>query len=400
MRCCGALQRLEVVGGPVNPEPIDLAGGRRQVLRPVRRASTSARRAADGISAGSRSKPPAAAPARAVADFLHWQCEGETTVVRRWRAVGGARPRTPHVPAARQANDGVSDCSTWQTGIWLRGPGFDRVGRYGLRFDGCELRVRDRWPGIAVATSTCYPVGAGPAARRRPLTHNRLRVCATARVVLAAAAPASCAGSDDACDAFVDGGLRPLREALQRLARACRPRRGSRSPRCAAMRTRSRVAVAGDGHRTQGRTRLRDPAAIDGTLSGDHLRPKPTGALSRGGAPRACLDAPDPEAHQRRALGGDGRLRSRARHQPAQRRGLGALAGSRPAQDRSAARRAEPGLLDARRLWLLGGLPQILRLGGIDAREIDLQVLDRAAKKIIAAASGRTRKRGASSPQP
>ncbi|NBC10967.1 MAG: hypothetical protein GVY24_04425 [Planctomycetes bacterium] len=34
------------------------------------------------------------------------------------------------------------DCSTWVTGIWVRG--FESVGAYGLRFDGAAIVVRDQ----------------------------------------------------------------------------------------------------------------------------------------------------------------------------------------------------------------------------------------------------------------
>jgi alpha-mannosidase len=134
--------------------------------------------------------------------------------------MGGTRPGAPLVPAARQTDDlvvGLFDVANRHLAArpWVRSRG-----PIGLRFDGCELRVRDslawslscdldvfiqlvqvllRRDGVSLTTGFGY---VPPLESCSPLLRGILR------------------GLDDACDAFVDGGVRPLHEALQRLARA------------------------------------------------------------------------------------------------------------------------------------------------------------------------------------
>ena len=213
------VQSLDVVGGPVNAEPINLTAGRRQRLRQVSAGELFGPPGGGWQQRWFKVPVPAAGKGERGRRFLHWRCEGETTVYvdgEPWAGLDLAHRSCP-LP------DGGAmlwlDCSTWQTGIWLRGPGFDNVGRYGLRFDGCDLRVRDllawnvscdldvfiqlihvlmRRDGLSVTTGFGY---VPPLDRCSPLLRRVLR------------------GLDDACDAFVDGGLLPLQRALHALAR-------------------------------------------------------------------------------------------------------------------------------------------------------------------------------------
>lgn len=214
------VQRLEVVGGPVNLQPIDLAAGRRQALRPVRPGEHFGPPRGGWHQRWFKVQVPAVRAGESRRRFLHWQCEGETTAYVDGEPWAGLDLAHRSCPLPDKRTTLWLDCSTWQTGIWLRGPGFDHVGRYGLRFDGCELRVRDslawslscdldvfiqlvqvllRRDGVSLTTGFGY---VPPLESCSPLLRGILR------------------GLDDACDAFVDGGVRPLHEALQRLARA------------------------------------------------------------------------------------------------------------------------------------------------------------------------------------
>ena len=209
------IQPLAVYGGPVNPEPIVLAAGRRQRLRAVRPGEHFGPPRGGWHQRWFKVQVPAAGVAEKGRRFLHWRCEGETTAYvggEPWAGLDLAHRSCP-LPDGRTTL--WLDCSTWQTGIWLRGPGFDQIGRDGLRFDGCDLRVRNplAWSVScdldvfiqlvqALYRSDNVPVTPGfgyvpPLESCSPLLRRVLR------------------GLEDACDAFVHGGLPALQRALQ-----------------------------------------------------------------------------------------------------------------------------------------------------------------------------------------
>jgi alpha-mannosidase len=214
------VQSSDVAGGPVNPEPIDLAAGQRQRMQPVRPGEHFGPPRGGWHQRWFKVQIPAARASEKGRRFLHWRCDGETTIYRAGQPWAGLDIAHRSCPLPDAPATLWLDCSTWQTGIWLRGPGFDQIGRYGLRFDGCDLRVRN-----ALAWSvSCdldvlvqlvqvlfgrdgIPITRGfghvpPLESCSPLLRRVLR------------------GLDDACDAFVDGGLAALQRELQRLMRA------------------------------------------------------------------------------------------------------------------------------------------------------------------------------------
>jgi len=72
---------------------------------------------------------------------LRWRCQGQTTVYLDGEPWAGLDVGHPTCPLPDGAAALWLDCSTWVTGIWVRGA--EPVGPYGLRFDGAAVVVRD-----------------------------------------------------------------------------------------------------------------------------------------------------------------------------------------------------------------------------------------------------------------
>jgi len=138
-------QPLEVHGGPINDPPVSLAAGQRQRLCPVGPGERFGPPRGGWQQRWFRVDIPAAAAAERGRRHLQWDCQGETTVHVDgvpWAGLDVAHATCPLPDAAATL---WLDCSTWQTGIWPPGAPANavQIDRYGLRFDGCRLRVRD-----------------------------------------------------------------------------------------------------------------------------------------------------------------------------------------------------------------------------------------------------------------
>jgi alpha-mannosidase len=209
---------LPVLGGSLNVVPVGLAAARRQRLRRVVAGERFGPPGGGWHQRWFRVAIPPAPRAERGRRGLHWRCQGETTVYHRgvpWAGLDVAHRSCPLPDASAEL---WLDCSTWQTGLWL-GRADERIDAYGLRFDGCALRVRDAlaWrvrtalevleqlvhalaarEGIAITTGYGH---AAPLESCSPLLRRLL------------------GGLDHACDAFAAGGLRALERSLAALAR-------------------------------------------------------------------------------------------------------------------------------------------------------------------------------------
>jgi alpha-mannosidase len=215
------VQPLEVRGGPVNGEPIAVALGHRQPMHLVRPGEHFGPRGGGWHQRWFRVKIPAARRGETGRRFLHWQCQGETTAYLDGKPWAGLDVAHATCPLPDRAATLWLDCSTWQTGIWPPGvsPVLPQVGPYGLRFDGCTLRIRNE---LAWDTSWDLDVfiqlvnvllgreglrNTGPFGYVRPLDSCSPLLRRILR------------GLQEACDAFVHDGLPALRAALRALAR-------------------------------------------------------------------------------------------------------------------------------------------------------------------------------------
>ena len=215
------VQRLDVLGGPVNRTPIGIAAAQRQKLRRVRPGTHFGPPHGGWHQRWFTIQVPAASASEKGRRFLQWDCQGETTAYvngEPWAGLDLAHKTCPLPDAALTV---WFDCSTWQTGIWLPGIGMSAglIGPYGLRFDGSSLRVRD-----PLAWQVSCDLDVFIQLMTILLRHDQVKstggfghlkpieACAPLlRVVLR--------GLDDACDAFTHDGLTALAAALHGLAR-------------------------------------------------------------------------------------------------------------------------------------------------------------------------------------
>ncbi len=215
------VQPLDVRGGPLNVEPIPVSGARQQRLQPVKPGEQFGPPGGGWHQRWFAVRVPAARANEHGRRFLQWDCQGETTAYIGGEPWAGLDLAHRTCPLPDRATTVWLDCSTWQTGIWPPGVGMYAVmiGRYGLRFDACSLRVRNplAWSVswdldafiqlIAVLLKQDGVKGSGGFGHLRPLDSCSPLL----RLVLR--------GLDDACDAFVSGGVPALGTALQALAR-------------------------------------------------------------------------------------------------------------------------------------------------------------------------------------
>ena len=214
-------QSLDVDGGPVNRQPISLREGARQRLRRLQPGEHFGPPRGGWHQRWFRVRVPAAGAAERGRRFLQWDCQGETTAYVDGEPWAGLDLAHPTCPLPDRTATVWLDCSTWQTGIWLPGmsPAQQQIGRYGLRFDRCSLRVRDD-----LAWRTSWDLEAFVQLMNLLLDRDRLRSTAGFGFVQPIE---SCSpllrlllhGLDRACDAWASDGLSALNEALQALVR-------------------------------------------------------------------------------------------------------------------------------------------------------------------------------------
>ena len=212
---------LDVHGGPVNAQPRPLRDGTRQRLRPVRSGEHFGPARGGWHQRWFRVRVPAARRDERGQRFLQWDCQGETTAYVDGEPWAGLDLAHRTCPLPDRATTVWLDCSTWQTGIWLPGvsPTEQQIGRYGLRFDRCAMRVRNQ-PAWCVS----WDLDAFIQLMNVLLERDGVRSTGGFGHITSID---SCSpllrlllrGLDDACDAWVEGGLAALGEALRSLAR-------------------------------------------------------------------------------------------------------------------------------------------------------------------------------------
>jgi len=212
-------QVLAVRGGPVRDKPTDVTRARRQRWSDVPAGEEFGPPGGGWQQRWFRVDVPAAGRSERGRRFLQWDCQGETTAFIDGEPWAGLDIAHKTCPLPDRAVTVWLDCSTWQTGIWPPGvhPGTLQIGRYGLRFDGCSLRLRhtQAWDvswdldvlvqllDILLKADEVKSTGGfgfvKPIDSCAPLLRLLLR------------------GLDDACDAHVDEGLGGLQRALRQL---------------------------------------------------------------------------------------------------------------------------------------------------------------------------------------
>lgn len=216
------VEPLAVRGGPVNDDPIALPAATRQRLRAVERGAHFGPPGGGWHQRWFAVAIPAAGRAERGCRHLQWDCNGETTVYHRGMPWAGLDIAHRTCPLPDEAATLWLDCSTWQTGIWPAGvaPAALQIGPYGLRFDGCSLRVRDElawaasWDLDAFIQLVNLLLARDGVKSTGGFGHVKaIESCSPLlRMVLR--------GLDDACDAFIAGGLPALRAALGTLSGA------------------------------------------------------------------------------------------------------------------------------------------------------------------------------------
>lgn len=214
-------QRLDVYGGPVNAEPVPLSAGARQRLRRVQPGEHFGPAGGGWHQRWFRVRVPSASASDKGRRFLQWDCQGETTAHINGAPWAGLDLAHRTCPLPDRAATLWLDCSTWQTGIWPPGMGAGavQIGPYGLRFDGCSLRVRNPLAWNVSCDLDVLIQLATVLLKQDDLKSTSgfgyvrpLESCAPLLRVLLR-------GLDDACDAFVHDGLPALATALQALFR-------------------------------------------------------------------------------------------------------------------------------------------------------------------------------------
>jgi alpha-mannosidase len=208
---------VAVEGGPVNPQPLGLARGQRQAVQAVRPGEHFGRPGGDWQQRWFKVVVPAAGRGEAGRRFLDWRCQGETTVYHNGVPWAGLDLAHPTCPLPDEAAVLWLDCSTWQTGIWIGRPEREQIGPYGLRFDGCSLRVRDQlaWK-VSCDLDVLLQVMQVLLRQdgvRLPTVFGHLPTLESCSPLLRRLLR----GLDHAGDAFVSGGVRALSAALDGL---------------------------------------------------------------------------------------------------------------------------------------------------------------------------------------
>jgi len=207
---------LEVEGGPVNDPPIELEEAEKQPMSPVAAGEHFGDPRGSWKQRWFKVEVPKATRATAGRRFFRWQCQGETTLYLGGQPYAGLDVGHREVLFPDKAATVWLDCGTWQTGIWV--PGADRIGSYGLRFDGASTVARNDlawqahvdldilqqlvtflWARDGVTVPEHNFGHRAPLEKCSPLLRRLLR------------------GLDDACDAWVHGGLEALRKATTQL---------------------------------------------------------------------------------------------------------------------------------------------------------------------------------------
>lgn len=211
---------LDVRGGPINDPPVPLARAERQRLQRVVPGEHFGPAFGGWQQRWFRVDVPAADRGDRRQRHLQWECEGETTVFIDGKPWAGLDIGHRTCPLPDDAATVWLDCSTWQTGILPPNthPNAVRIGRYGLRFDSCRLRVRDvetwdaLWDLDAFAQLMAVLLERDGVKSRDGFGHVQpIEACSPLlRLVLRRL--------DAACDAFVAAGVSGLRAALRELS--------------------------------------------------------------------------------------------------------------------------------------------------------------------------------------
>lgn len=131
-------ESVPVFGGPVNAAFLPLDAGMRQPLREVPAGELFGQPAGAWQQRWFRVDIPIAkTPAPR---YLHWDCNGETTVYLDGKPYAGLDVAHTIIPVPAHARVLWLDCGTYQTCVWHQGRAIDT---YGLRFDSARVATRD-----------------------------------------------------------------------------------------------------------------------------------------------------------------------------------------------------------------------------------------------------------------
>lgn len=210
---------LAVRGGPLHDPPISLDRARRDSLSEVHPGEHFGRPGGAWQQRWFRVDVSAATAAERGRRHLQWDCEGETTVFHDGTPWAGLDIGHKTCPLPDDACTLWLDCSTWQTGIWPPGvhPQAVQIGRSGLRFDGCRIRIRDeeawqvRWDLDAAVQLMSALLERDGIPNRDGFGHvASIDACSPLLRFLLREL-------DRACDAFARGGIAALQAALKEL---------------------------------------------------------------------------------------------------------------------------------------------------------------------------------------
>ncbi len=211
-------QPVDVLGSKVIEDPIDLTAAKKLKLAPVKPGEHFGPAGGGWHQRWFKLSIPAPRKDERGRRFLRWRCQGETTVYLDGEPWAGLDVGHPTCPLPDHAATLWLDCSTWVTGIWVRGS--EPVGPYGLRFDGAEVVVRDEtaWQlhhdldalrqllDLMLADEDLkLPAGNGFAAPLDDVAPLLRRLVT---------------GLDELCDAWVDGGMAAMAKASAALIKA------------------------------------------------------------------------------------------------------------------------------------------------------------------------------------
>lgn len=133
---------LAVLAGPVTELPVDLKEAKRQTFTPIKPGTFFKAKGGTGWSGRwFRIRIPAPVASERGRRFLRWDCHGEATVWLDGEPWCGLDVGHHTCPLPDRACDLWISAGLWQTGIWV--PGAEAIPRYGCRFDGASLKVRD-----------------------------------------------------------------------------------------------------------------------------------------------------------------------------------------------------------------------------------------------------------------
>jgi len=205
-------EELAVVGGRITDSFVPLPRGARQPMRRVKPGEAFGKPWGTWGHRWMRLRVPAPRPGERGRRHLRWECPGEATVWIDGKPWAGLDPAHGTCPLPDRAAILLLDVSLWQSmgGDWS-------IGRWGSRFEGARLRVRNeaawaaRWDLDVLVQymlwmlgdlGSAYSFGFRKALETAPPQLRRLL-----RLL------------DLACDAHDEGGLPALRRALGRVFR-------------------------------------------------------------------------------------------------------------------------------------------------------------------------------------